>query len=59
MTDDNSDREGAKLAQQLLDYIWRHENVNDEIKKWLIMVLYMVVVFENFLECRYRSSYRG
>ncbi len=33
MTDDNSDREGAKLAQQLLDYIWRHENVNDEIKK--------------------------
>ena len=33
MTDDMSDREGAKIAQQLLDYVWRHENVNDEIKK--------------------------
>tara|TARA_R100000008_G_scaffold1947_1_gene1609 strand:+ start:11710 stop:13578 length:1869 start_codon:yes stop_codon:yes gene_type:complete len=32
-TDDMSDREGAKIAQQLLDYIWRHEHVSDEIKK--------------------------
>ena len=33
MTDDMSDREGAKLSQQLLDYIWRGEDVNDEVKK--------------------------
>ena len=33
MTDDMSDREGAKMAQQLLDYIWRHESVSDEVKK--------------------------
>jgi len=33
MTDDMSDREGAKMAQQLLDYIWRHESVTDETKK--------------------------
>ena len=33
MTDDMSDREGAKMAQQLLDFIWKNENVNDEIKK--------------------------
>jgi len=33
MTDDMSDREGAKISQQFLDYFWRHENVNDEVKK--------------------------
>ena len=33
VTDDMSDREGAKMAQQLLDYIWRNEHVSDEIKK--------------------------
>ena len=33
MTDDTSDREGAKLSQQLLDYLWRKENVLEESKK--------------------------
>ena len=33
MTDDMGDREGAKMAQQLLDFIWKHDHVNDEIKK--------------------------
>ena len=33
MTDDTADREGAKLSQQLLDYLWRKENVLEESKK--------------------------
>ena len=33
MTDDMSDREGAKISQQLLDYFWRKEDVLDEVKK--------------------------
>ena len=33
MTDDTSDREGAKLSQQLLDYLWRKENILEESRK--------------------------
>jgi len=33
MTDDTTDREGAKLSQQFLDYLWRKEDVLNETKK--------------------------
>ena len=33
MTDDMSDREGAKVSQQFLDYLWRGEDILDEVKK--------------------------
>jgi len=33
MTDDTADREGAKLSQQLLDYLWRKEEILEESRK--------------------------